>query len=85
MADRARRPGTSTTAQPDHAYWRRNLRAVWISQFTSKMGSSFATPFIAVYLSSELAVHGAQLSLWAGLAAGASGVGTAIAGPLWGR
>jgi MFS transporter, DHA1 family, multidrug resistance protein len=84
VADLEGRPGTDSRVQADDAYWRRNLRAVWISQFTSKIGSSFATPFIAVYLNSELAVHGSRLSLWAGLAAGASGVGTAVAGPLWG-
>lgn len=61
------------------------MRAVWASQFAAKIGSSFVNPFIAIYLSTDLHIHGRSLATWAGVVAGASGVGTALAGPLWGH
>lgn len=73
-----------TAVTNEVAPWRRNLHAVWLSQFTAKIGSSFVNPFIAIYLSTELGIRGGALALWAGVVAGASGVGTAVAGPLWG-
>jgi DHA1 family multidrug resistance protein-like MFS transporter len=65
--------------------WRRNVYALWVSQFTSIFGFSFALPFMPLFLSRELRItEPHQLALWTGLAAAGSGLGMAVASPVWG-
>jgi DHA1 family multidrug resistance protein-like MFS transporter len=64
--------------------WRRNLGFLWIAQFLSLIGFSFALPFVPFYFQ-ELGVNGAgPLRIWTGLFAAASGIPLAIAAPIWG-
>jgi MFS transporter, DHA1 family, multidrug resistance protein len=65
--------------------WRRNLLALWIACFTGIVGITAMIPFVALFLARDLGVHRtAELALWTGVAAAASGAGQAVAGPLWG-
>lgn len=65
--------------------WRRNLAAIAFSQFTVKFGFAFATPFVPVFLNRELHVRsGPELALWTGIVGGATGLGVAVGGPVWG-
>jgi len=64
--------------------WKRNLTFLWIAQFLSLMGFSFALPFVPFYFQ-ELGVTGTgALRVWTGLFAAASGIPLAIAAPIWG-
>jgi DHA1 family multidrug resistance protein-like MFS transporter len=59
--------------------------ALWLSQFTSIFGFSFAIPFMPLFLSHELRIADPhQLALWTGLAAAGAGLGQAFASPIWG-
>ena len=64
--------------------WKRNLAFLWVAQFFSLIGFSFALPFAPFYLQ-ELGITGrSELRVWTGLFAAASGVPLAIAAPIWG-
>ncbi len=64
--------------------WKRNLAFVWIAQFLSLVGFSFALPFVPFYFQ-ELGVTGrGALRVWTGLFAAGSGIPLAIAAPIWG-
>jgi len=64
--------------------WKRNLAFLWIAQFFSLVGFSFALPFVPFYLQ-ELGVTGrGALRVWTGLFAAGAGIPLAIAAPLWG-
>lgn len=64
--------------------WRQNLAIVWLSQFLSIMGFSFAMPF-APYFIQELGVTDpVRLKLWVSLFAAATPLSLAIAQPIWG-
>lgn len=64
--------------------WQRNLGALWFAQLTAIVGFSFAFPFLPVYLR-QLGVHNpAELAIWTGVTAGASGAALAIMSPIWG-
>jgi DHA1 family multidrug resistance protein-like MFS transporter len=65
--------------------WRRNLVALWITNFTGILGVTAMIPFVAFFLARDLGVHRpSELALWTGSAAASSGLGQAIAGPVWG-
>jgi DHA1 family multidrug resistance protein-like MFS transporter len=64
--------------------WKRNLSFLWIAQFLSLLGFSFALPFAPFYFQ-ELGVTGrGALRVWTGLFAAGSGIPLAIAAPIWG-
>jgi DHA1 family multidrug resistance protein-like MFS transporter len=64
--------------------WKRNLTFLWIAQFLSLLGFSFALPFAPFYFQ-ELGVTGrGALRVWTGLFAAGSGIPLAIAAPIWG-
>ncbi len=66
--------------------WKRNLAALWLAEFTAIFGFSFAFPFLPVFLSKDLGIHGDRaLAFWTGIAASATGFSLAIASPVWGR
>src|SRR5215471_15836641 len=65
--------------------WRRNLLALWIASFTGIVGITALIPFVALFLTRDLGVRDpGQLALWTGAATAASGLGQAVAGPIWG-
>jgi DHA1 family multidrug resistance protein-like MFS transporter len=64
--------------------WQHNLLWLWISQFFSLVGFSFALPFVPFYLQ-ELGVTGTgALRVWSGYFAAGAGIPMAIATPIWG-
>jgi DHA1 family multidrug resistance protein-like MFS transporter len=72
-------------ASPPPADWRRIVHAIAFSQFATKFGFAFATPFLAVFLNRELhVVDSHQLALWTGIVGGSAGLGVALASPVWG-
>ena len=75
----------SAPPAPRTVNWRRNLVALWITNFTGIIGITAMIPFVAFFLARDLHVHQpATLALWTGGASAASGLGQAIAGPIWG-
>lgn len=64
--------------------WRQNLVVVWISQFLSIMGFSFALPFAPYFIQDLGVTDPTQLKLWVSLFAAATPLSLAIAQPLWG-
>lgn len=65
--------------------WRRNLAALWFAEFTAIFGFSFAFPFLSIFISQDLGVHGGRdLYLWTAASASVSGLSMAIASPIWG-
>jgi DHA1 family multidrug resistance protein-like MFS transporter len=64
--------------------WKRNLVVIWLSQFLSIMGFSFALPF-APYFIQELGVREpAALQMWIAAFAAATPLSLAIFSPIWG-
>ena len=76
-------PSAPSPAPP--AEWRRVVHAIAFSQFATKFGFAFATPFLAVFLNRDLHVlDSRQLAFWTGIVGGAAGLGIALASPVWG-
>lgn len=64
--------------------WRKNLAVIWLSQFFSIMGFSFAMPFAPFYIQ-ELGVRDpVALKLWVSLFAAATPFSLALVQPIWG-
>lgn len=64
--------------------WRRNLVAIWFSQFASIAGFAFCMPF-GPYFIQELGVTDpVRVKLWVGVFAAATPAGLAIFAPIWG-
>jgi len=64
--------------------WKKNLVFLWIAQFFSIAGFSFALPFTPFYLQ-ELGIEDpTQLRVWSGLVSAAAGFSMAIMTPFWG-
>ena len=71
--------------RPSSIDWRRNVAAIWVSQFTVVFGFSFVLPFLPIYLHNDLGVRNASsLALWSGVVIGANGLSIAIVNPIWG-
>ena len=64
--------------------WRQNLVVVWLSQFISIMGFSFALPFAPYYIQHLGVTDPVRLKLWVSLFAAATPLSLAVAQPLWG-
>ena len=65
--------------------WRRSLTGLWIATAAGVFGSTFATPFIPLFLARDLGISNPrELALWSGLAPAALGAGLAISSPIWG-
>lgn len=64
--------------------WRQNLAAIWLSQFFSIMGFSFALPFAPYYIQELGITDPVALKLWVSVFAAATPLSLAIVQPLWG-
>ena len=64
--------------------WRQNLAAIWLSQFFSIMGFSFALPFAPYYIQELGVTDPVALKLWVSVFAAATPLSLAIVQPLWG-
>jgi DHA1 family multidrug resistance protein-like MFS transporter len=64
--------------------WKRNLAAVWLSQFFSIAGFSFALPFAPFYMQRLGVTDPLELKLYVALFEAAAPLSLAIFAPLWG-
>ncbi|GIP21196.1 MFS transporter [Paenibacillus sp. J22TS3] len=66
--------------------WKLNLVVLWFGQFLVNAGMTMITPFLALYLSQDLGVHGERsLGLWAGTIFAANFATSFIFQPIWGK
>jgi MFS transporter, DHA1 family, multidrug resistance protein len=66
--------------------WKVNLVVLWIGAFLVNGGMTMITPFLSLYLSQNLHVHGhRELGLWAGLIFAANFATSFLVQPLWGQ
>ncbi len=65
--------------------WKKQMVWVWVSQFLSIMGFSFALPFAPYFLQTDLGVvrHG-ELQMWVAFFSSSAAVTMGIAAPRWG-
>ena len=64
--------------------WKQNFAVIWLSQFISIMGFSFALPF-APYFIQELGVTDpVRLKMWVSVFAAATPLSLAVFSPIWG-
>lgn len=64
--------------------WKKNLVVIWISQFLSIMGFTFAIPFAPFYMQELGVTDPGELKIWVALFAAAAPFSLAICSPLWG-
>jgi MFS transporter, DHA1 family, multidrug resistance protein len=65
--------------------WKRNLWALWLAEFTAILGFSLSFPFLPIFLSKDLRIHGqADIAFWTGIVASVTEFGLAVASPIWG-
>ncbi len=71
-------------AIPSDTHWKRNLYAVFASQFIVLLGFNFVTPFMPLLVKSLGNFTDQQAALLGGLASGAPGIAMFFTAPLWG-
>lgn len=64
--------------------WKKNLLFIWLSQFLSTMGFSFATPFIPFYIKELGGGGAAEQGMWVALFAASGNLSLFIFSPIWG-
>lgn len=64
--------------------WKRNLIALWASQFISLSAFSFCLPFLALYIRKTEMVPEDQVASWTGVLLSCSSIAMMIAAPIWG-
>ena len=73
------------SSPPSSYSWRRNVLTVWLSQFLSIAGFSFAIPFAPFFMQENLGVHDpVKLRLWVSLFSAAVPLTMAFFAPIWG-
>lgn len=65
-------------------YWKRNLAFVWMSQFFSIMGFSFALPFAPLFIRELGVTDPRALNFWVAMFSGAAPLTLAVFSPIWG-
>ena len=70
--------------QPPHPRWQRTVQAIAGTQVAILIGFNFAFPFLPLFMQQIGITDRAELSLWQGAMLGASGLGMAVASPIWG-
>ena len=65
-------------------HWKRNLVVLWVSQFLSIMGFTFALPFAPYYIQSLGVTDPDRLKLWVAAFAAAAPLSLAVFQPVWG-
>jgi len=64
--------------------WKKNLAVIWLSQFLSIMGFSFAMPFAPYYIQYLGVTDPVRLKLWISVFAAATPLTLAVFSPVWG-
>lgn len=67
------------------AIWKKNLYAMWTSQFLVNMGFGLAMSFIPYFLEEIATLTENQLSLYTGLSSTIPSAAMAVAAPFWGK
>ena len=65
--------------------WRRKLIPIWLSQFLSMMGFSFALPFIPYFIQDMGVTDPDKLKLWIALFGSATPLAFVFVSPIWGH
>ena len=66
-------------------HWKRNFIVVWVSQFLSILGFTFAMPFVPFFMQRELGVSDpGALKMWVALFAASAPLSLAVFSPIWG-
>ncbi|MFD1268000.1 MFS transporter [Paenibacillus motobuensis] len=66
--------------------WKVNLIVLWVGSFLVNAGMTMITPFLSLYLSRDLNVHGEHaIGLWAGSIFAANFATSFIFQPIWGK
>ncbi|MGY2222366.1 MFS transporter [Pseudomonas gingeri] len=76
---------SSSYAQRNAPYWRRNLAICVFGSFTTLVSLSMLLPFLPLYVQQLGAESPAAVVQWSGIAFSATFLGTAVTAPLWGR
>ena len=63
--------------------WKKNLVFVWLSQFMSIMGFSFAMPFAPYYIQELGVTDPLKLKLWIAAFTASAPLSLAVCAPLW--
>ena len=64
--------------------WKKNLAVIWLSQFLSIAGFSFAMPFAPYYIQDLGVTDPARLKFWVSVFAAATPLTLAVFSPVWG-
>lgn len=65
--------------------WKRQMVVIWISQWLSIMGFSFAFPFVPFFLQADLGIVGEDnIAFWVSMFAFSTAVSMGLAAPFWG-
>lgn len=78
------RGGSNPKPPEAGAEWRRVVMVVWLSQFFSIMGFSFAMPFAPFYIQELGVTDPVEIKMWVALFASATPLTLAVFSPLWG-
>jgi len=76
---------TSSYAERNTLYWRRNLAICVFGSFTTLVSLSMLLPFLPLYVQQLGVTSQAAVVQWSGVAFGATFLGTALTAPIWGR
>ncbi|MDL2402265.1 MFS transporter [Rhizobium mayense] len=72
-------------AEPETAYWMRNLIICLLGSFTTIVAMTLLLPFLPLYVEELGVVDKAETVQWSGIAYGATFFAAAFVAPLWGR
>ncbi|KRN28139.1 major facilitator superfamily protein [Lactobacillus selangorensis] len=75
---------SANNKQPDQEQWKRNLRVLWFGTFLFGLAFSEIMPFLSLYIRDLGHYSKGMLSIYSGLAFGATYVVSAIVSPMWG-
>lgn len=73
----------TNTEPPSTESWKRNLRAIWLSQFIAMIGMSGVIPFLPLYIR-HLGVPDADAPTWSGIIIAAPFLMASMLTPVWG-
>ncbi|WP_413721169.1 MFS transporter [Sodalis sp. RH24] len=76
---------TPTDSADGSRYWQQNLFVCVFGSFTTIIAMTLLLPFLPLYVEQLGATTHAAISLWSGLAYGATFFSAALTAPLWGR
>ena len=76
---------TASVAEPETAYWMRNMVICLVGSFTTIVAMTLLLPFLPIYVEELGVTDKAAVVEWSGIAYGATFFAAALVAPLWGR